>query len=122
MEHIGSSVRLETAYTKRQADVAEIGRYIIVERLNLLDVGGLAFGQFSGAGTNLLVWLAALFFKTCVPAPHLLPTREGRHLDCRSLWLFGLLLLFLVFILVLVFVVFVNVRTAPCIDAASVLL
>src|SRR5262249_15368312 len=113
-------MRLKPAHAKRQADIAEVGRDVVVQRLNFFDIVGFSFSQFGGAGANLLRWLAAIFLETCVPASHLFPARERSHLHGGRLGLLRCLLLFLFFVLILV--VIVNVRAAPGVNATAVLL
>ena len=104
VKHVGGRVRLESSNAERQADIAEVGCDVIIERLNFVDVGGLAFGEFGGLGADFVVGLAAVFFQLGVPSAHLLPTGESRHLNGGRVGLFLKFLLVFLLFFILVFV------------------
>src|SRR6266852_6855196 len=81
MQHVGRGMRLIAAHPKRETDVAEVRRHIVVEGLNFVQIRGLAGGERSSFGANFCRGLTTVFLQPCVPAPHLLPACERRHLD-----------------------------------------
>ncbi len=120
MQHVLGGVRLKPAHTERKADVAEVRRHIIVERLNFIQIGGFPRDQRSCLGANLCVGLATVLLQTRIPVAHLLPTGERGHLHRRRIRLLLRLLFLLVFVLFLISLVGLNVRTRPGINAAAV--
>ena len=73
-----------------QAHVADVARDIVVQRLHLLHVIGLALDQFSGLGLDRIVGLAPVALQECIPGSHLLPALKGRQLHRGNLVVFGL--------------------------------
>src|SRR5260370_35232452 len=101
-------MRLKPAYTERQTDIAKVGRDVVVETLDLVQVARLSLSEFPGFGADFCRWLAAFLFEPAIPAPHFFPARKRCNLDA---WGFSFLrsflfLFFLVFTLILVLLFF----------------
>src|SRR6185437_13294554 len=121
VQDVAGSMRLEAAHAERQADVAKVGGDVIVERLNLVEVGGFALDEFGFLGANFCIRLSAIFFESGVPAAELVPTFKGGQLNRRVFGLFRSLL-FGFFFLLFFLVGLVNVRARPGVNAAAILL
>ena len=80
-QHFAGRMRLNASQAERQAHVANVARDVVVERLHLRHVVGLAFDQRSGFGLHAGVGHAAVVLQPGVPRAQLLPALEGGQLD-----------------------------------------
>src|SRR5215472_5596086 len=116
MQDIGGGMRLVASHAKRQADVAKIRGYVIVERLDLVKVAAFVPGEFGGLGSDFGRGLATVFLQAAVPDPQIRPAGEGGQLDRRRLRLGR----FVCLLLVLILVVALEMRTLPAVNLATV--
>src|SRR5215471_4066966 len=110
-------MRLVASHAKRQADVAEIRGYVIVERLDLVKVAAFVPGEFGGLGPDFGRGLATVFLQSAVPGPQVRPAGEGSQLDRRRLRLVRFVCFLLALILV---VVALEMRALPAVNLATV--
>src|SRR5436190_7198680 len=108
-------MRLVTTLAQREADIAKVLGYKLVERLNLIFFGRATAYELFRLCTNLFIRSdpAALEFR--IPLSHFIPTLKGGHLHLGRLWLIRLVnALFFFFVVALISF---EVCVFPVIDA-----
>src|ERR1700678_1304977 len=81
LENFGGGMWPIAAAAEGKADVANISRDVIVERLHFFEIGCAAFGEFLRFGADFGSGISAALFQIGVPTRHFVPGVEGRELD-----------------------------------------
>ena len=76
-QDLAGRVRLNAAQPEGQTDIADVARDIVVQRLHLLHVIGLAPDEFGGLGLHRVVGLAPFALQKCIPGADIVPALEG---------------------------------------------
>ena len=92
-EDLGGGVGLVAADAEGDADVADVGGDVVIERAGFGLVGGHARGEFGGLGLYRVVGDDAVGLEHAVPLAHLFPGFEGGPGDGGQLALFEVELL-----------------------------